>query len=313
MHGWARRMGLVPDPAEFARLARMRLGTWAGYVHPLGTPGELALAAEWVAFICLVDDVFDSDELAADDRPQAVHELLADLLQVLDGTSSGRERPNSPYVRALNDLWQRTAPTASPGWAGRFTADYRDFAAASVAEARLRQQATPLGLQEYLALRRQSITMLPALHIGEAVSHIELPDQWRTHDVVGALRQTVVDAVGYGNDIASAESEHARGQDNLISILHREQTTSRDQAYAIARAMLHERLRHFDATASHLTAPGGSQTQSTTAPPPMVLAYAQMLQTWMRGTLQWSFETARFVPDTAQDKARRPEDGGHEG
>lgn len=98
------------------------------------------------------------------------------------------------------------------------------------------------------------------------------------------LRQAAVAAVACGNDIASAEAEHALGQDNIVSVIEREEQCGRATAYDEAAAHLREQLRICRASKIELAAQPGAA------------AYAALLGHWVGGSLRWQSETGRFGP-----------------
>lgn len=231
VRAWSTRHGLVAGDAA-RRLGRMGHGRMAGWLAPDASPAELALLAQWGAFIALVDDGFDEGRHG----PEQARELFDQVLGVLDGVD-GSAHP-VPVVRALTDLWARTAEATSPVWRGRFRALYRDFADATCTELRLRASGERLGLDDYLALRRRTITVLPVL----AVLERALPDAPR----LDGLRDAAADIVAWTNDLRSAARELEEGTDNLVTVLARHDRCGLAEAAAKARRMLADRMDDFD-------------------------------------------------------------------
>ncbi|MEU6718399.1 prenyltransferase/squalene oxidase repeat-containing protein [Nonomuraea sp. NPDC046802] len=217
------------------RLARMGQGRMAGWLAPQAGPAELGLLAQWGAFIALVDDGFDRHGQS----PEQVRALLDQLLDVLGG-ADGTRHP-VPAVRALTDLWERTKVSARPGWSRRFQALYRDFAEATCTETRLRACGEQLGLDDYLALRRRTITVLPVLAVVERT----LP----AASELDGLRNTTADIIAWTNDLRSAPQELDEGTENLVGVLARHHRCSRSEAAARVRVMLAERMDDFDRAA----------------------------------------------------------------
>ncbi|MGW5135663.1 terpene synthase family protein [Streptomyces sp. NPDC004135] len=240
VRSWAARHALVVGEEEMRRLARMGHGRMAGWLVPLVSPAELGLLAQWGAFIALVDDGFDRHGQS----PAQARAVLDELLGVLED-ADGSRCPGSaaPAVRALADLWGRTRVAARPGWQQRFVALYRDFADATVTEMRLRASGEQQGLEEYLALRRRTITVLPVL----AVVERSLP----VADGLDGLREAAADIVAWTNDLRSAAREEDEGTENLVGVLARHHGCSRSRAAAHARVMLAERMDDFDQAAVH--------------------------------------------------------------
>ncbi|HEU4533891.1 MAG TPA: hypothetical protein VFS00_07220 [Polyangiaceae bacterium] len=247
---WAARGGLVTTDRDRRRLAKMGQGRMAGWLAPHADPGELALLAQWGAFIALVDDTYDRDAQAG---PAQVDDLMGRLVAGVARPSADHDT-SIPAVRALVDLWSRSVVGTARGWAPRFAEHYRRFADATREEARLRAGGVRLDLKRNLELRRHTITAMPVLDLIERALPAEA-------DALDELRWLAVDAIAWTNDLASADRELAEGADNLVGVLARERRCDRHEAAAIARAMLDERMHDFDAAAAALTAAGPWQAE----------------------------------------------------
>ncbi|MEU9636687.1 FAD-binding protein [Streptomyces tendae] len=232
---WAQRHGLVTGEEETRRLARAGHGRMAGWLAPGAGPAELGLLAQWGAFIASVDDGFDRHG----QTPEQARTLLDRLLDVL-GSADGARCPASapPAVHALADLWERTRIAARPGWRQRFHTLYRDFADATCTEMSLRASGERLGLDDYLALRRRTITVLPVLAVVERA----LPAAAE----LDGLRDAAADLVAWTNDLRSAPRELDEGTENVVGVLARHHGCGRAEAAALARDMLAARMDDFD-------------------------------------------------------------------
>lgn len=135
---WAARVGLVTTDRDRRRLAKMGQGRMAGWLAPHADPGELALLAQWGAFIALVDDTYDRDSQAG---PAQVDDLMDRLVAVVTHSSVDHDT-SIPAVRALVDLWSRSVAGAARGWAARFAEHYRRFA--DLASMRRAAPGTPI-------------------------------------------------------------------------------------------------------------------------------------------------------------------------
>lgn len=267
---WARRWGLAVEDFEVRRLARMGHGRMAGRVAPGASPGELELLACWGAFITLVDDGFD--------RPGGVssasetRSVLDPLVAVVTGAGTGAR---TPAVAALRDLWQRTMVGTEPAWCARFAAAYASFAEATFQELRWREEGHMPSSEEYVRLRRLTITVEPLLLVAERSS-------WTPAGAkdAEALYAACADVVAWTNDLFDAGSERP-GQIGLVDVLARERGVGRGEAAAAARAMLEERLDEFETAAARVPA-AGSRSR------------AGLIRTFLDGTVAWQYETQRY-------------------
>jgi Terpene synthase family 2, C-terminal metal binding len=274
---WAARFGLVATADERDRLGRMGQGRMAGLVAPPASPAELDLLAQWGALIALVDDGFDRAE--APGAPDEVRRALDALVHVIADAPVPQQELTEPAQRATADLWARTVAGASVGWRDHFVTTYRRFVQATYEEAVLRANGSAPTLEGYVALRRETITVLPMLAVLERARSIE--------PALDALREIVADIVGWTNDLASAARERAEGSDelNLVSVLQRERPCDAVEAAAVAREMLGERMDAFDEAVRQVLAVERGQAGMGER--------IAAIRTFRDGALAWQGETGR--------------------
>ncbi|WP_210944069.1 terpene synthase family protein [Streptomyces sp. MK37H] len=289
----------------------MGLDVLAERMVPTADETDVALTAQWSAFICLVDDYFDRD-LRGTSASRA-ESVLPCLLSVLAGEEP---RPDStgPEV-ALADLWRRTAPRMSPGWRDRFIADYTDFSRATCEEAVHRERRHQLPLDTYVALRRRTITVLPMTDIVECTAAASLPDspelleQCAEGAGLWALRCAGADVVGWTNDLASAEADRRRGQNNLLTVLERERGCSFAESRTGVVSMRDARLRDFRSLALRLSAGLGVPSAARAS----VAAYTAAICDVVNASLYWLDRTGRFDAQWLPPHAVSSQPGAEEG
>ncbi|MFJ8935067.1 hypothetical protein ACIRL0_05020 [Streptomyces sp. NPDC102365] len=275
VRAWAERWNLVDDAHQAARLAGAGHGRMAGWVAPAASPAELELLACWGAFIALVDDGFDRRPGGA--SVSEVRAVLDPLLGVLTGDRS-QAAAGTPLVAALEDLWQRTLVGTAPGWPARFTASYAAFVDASCEEARWREERYAPSVDEYVALRRRTITVAPLLLVAER--------HWEACPRAEAVHDVCADVVAWTNDVFDAGSDQP-AEESLVGVLARRRGVGRGEAAVLARAMIEERLDHFETAAAHLTASAAHTTDAAGA-------RTGRLRTFLRGAVAWQYESRRY-------------------
>ncbi|WP_405876600.1 terpene synthase family protein [Streptomyces sp. NBC_01136] len=289
---WAQQVGLASSTSEQQRLAAMGLDVLAMRMVPTADERDVALTAQWSAFICLVDDYFDRDLRGT--LASRAESVLQRLLSVLAGEEP---QPDStgPEV-ALADLWRRTAPRMSPRWRDRFIADYTDFGRATCEEAVHRERRHQLPLDTYMALRRRTITVLPMTDIVECTAAASLPDspelfeQCAEGTRLRALRCAGADVVGWTNDLASAEADRRRGQNNLLTVMEHERGCSSAESRTAVVSMRDARLRDFRSLALRLSDGRGLPSAARAC----VAAYTAAVCDLVNASLYWLDRTGRF-------------------
>jgi hypothetical protein len=284
---WARSEGLIVGARAERRLLAMRLEVLAARALPRADAANVALTAQWAAFICWVDDHIDHQGLGS--GPGELERFTAPLRQVL--TPGGQSPPTVPHAVVLSNLWRRTAPGMSDRWGARFTCAYNDFLDASEQEVALRRSGVRLPLAQYVRLRRRTITLLPMLAVLERTGHAPMVDG---HGIEVGLRDlggAVADVAGWANDLASHADDIAAGQDNLVAVIAREEGCSIPCARTRVTAMIEERREGFRTAAAALRADPAVAAGDHHA----VCRYVDMVERFMAATLHWLAVTGRFT------------------
>ncbi|MYV41895.1 hypothetical protein GT030_24260 [Streptomyces sp. SID1328] len=288
---WARTVGLVADEGERRRLAAMRLEALAEGALPQAGTCDVALTAQWAVFICLVDDMIDRRGMGV--VPGAVEKFTAPLREVLAVGGGLLPVATSPHAVVLRGLWERTAEGMSARWRERFTEDYTDFLDATEEEVALRRNGVRLSFEPYVQLRRRTITLLPLLDVLERTGNAPWVECGQVSARLGELRRALADVAGWANDLASAADDAAAGQDNLVTVLARQDGCSPAAARARAAALIAERRRDFSTAATALRTGHGVPPERQAD----VRRYVDLTQTFMAATLQWLARTGRFTPE----------------
>ncbi|MFJ2863270.1 terpene synthase family protein [Kitasatospora sp. NPDC087314] len=284
---WARDEGLVASAREVRRLAAMRLEVLAGGALPGRDAADVLLTAQWAVFICWVDDQIDRRGLGS--VPGELERFTAALRAVL--TPDEPPDVSTAPAEVLARLLERTAMGMPPAWRSRFTTDYLDFLRACEEEAALRRARAGLPLADYLDLRRRTITLLPMLDVLERTGHAPMPENAQLAAQINDLRQAVADVAGWANDLASAADDASAGQDNLVTLLAREDGCSTAEARARVAAMVEERRSGLCSTAQALRAtPGLSPARIQ-----QVIRYVDLTERFMAAIVHWLTITGRFA------------------
>jgi hypothetical protein len=188
-------VGLAADEGEQRRLAAMGLEVLAAGALPRAGTRDVALTAQWAAFICLVDDMIDRRGTGL--VPGEVEKVTAPLREVLAVGDGVRPAATSVHAVVLRGLWERTAEGMPDRWRERFTEDYTDFLDATEEEVALRRDGVRLSLEPYVRLRRRTITLLPLLDVLERTGHAPWVECGQVSVRLGELRQALADVAGW--------------------------------------------------------------------------------------------------------------------
>ncbi|WP_314249796.1 terpene synthase family protein [Streptomyces kutzneri] len=286
---WARHEGVVSDADGERRLAAMRLEVLAGGALPHSTAADVALTAQWAAFICWVDDEIDRRGMGT--QAGDLEGFTAPLRRVL--TAGGEPATPGRHAGVLTQLLERTDPGQRGQWRKRFAAHYTDFLDATEEEVALRRAGTHLSPAAYVKLRRRTITVLPMLDVLERTGHTALVEDPGVDTELTDLRLAAADIAGWANDLASEADDQAVGQDNLVTVLARHNRSSADTARPRVAAMIQHRHTILTTTASSLRAVRGLPQDRREE----LRRYVDLVERFTAATLHWLAVTGRFAPD----------------
>ncbi|NUR71147.1 MAG: hypothetical protein HOU81_10030 [Hamadaea sp.] len=283
-----REHALARGPAAEDYLRRTRFGALVGGMYPDANPSELARVAEWMGAWSIMDDQLE--RIAPREQPSVVARLCAAIASWLDSPGSG------PLGRALYQVWQRIAATASEVWQRRLRSEFRRHLDGCAWEAdQVRAGGVPR-LRDYLRWRPLFFGAHVALALGEYAEGRELPPAAVGDPLLDRVATIGVELMIISNDLLSADIEAEQGALNLVTIVAAEQRCSRQQsAYRLAEAY-ERRLAAYRVAYEDLRTHCEGLPQAGSA---AVLAYARAPLIWTRGQIAWSTGNPRYSADRA--------------
>ena len=264
-----------------------RCGWLAARAYPNADFDALCITSDWVGWLCALDH--QCDESGVGTRPAQLTRMLARSGEILRDPAAPASGYDSPLEESLRDLLRRMAGRMSEAWMAQFAADVDTFFDALVWEATNRSQGAAPSLAEYLSMRPGSSGVQPCVDLVELAEGFELAPEWRRSPDLRDLLAKATNAVSWANDVLSVERE-MKGDDphNLVLVIRREKGCSLDAAVGAVVALHDEEVRTFI----------DAQAEFTASAPlgPEIQAWLLGLRSWMRGYLDWTVETSRYLP-----------------
>lgn len=305
---WARRLGLVRDEQALTRFRAARFGRLAARAYPNAALPELEIVSDWNVWLFMLDD--QCDEGGIGKTPGALARLFASLMAVLR-TPPGAQ-PSSPLAAGLHDLWSRMAPRSTADWQARFIQDADDYFQACLWEATNRQDGRVPSVADYIAWRPLTGGLITDVDLIDLTEHIVLPAPVRQHTILRRMTEMANNVVCWSNDIISLEKERQRGDvHNLVIAVRHEQDCGWQEAVDRVAALHDEQVRGFLAL-ERLVPRWEPEVDAG------VRTYLGVLRSWMRGNLDWAYETGRYsqgeaVPADALEGITASRNGVHGG
>jgi hypothetical protein len=296
-HGrdFVRRFGLVPGEASRRHHDESLLGTLIARTYPTAARADIELITDWMSCMLVVDDQFDETELGIQpDRLRQVADQILEWLPVTGGPPAGGGR-ESPFAAAFTDLWQRTCVHMSVEWRRRFVGHVDRFFDCCRWEAHNRLHRLVPGLAEYRSMRGRAL--MPYLDFIELTTRAEIPDPIYHRPELTELYQSLSDAVLWTNDLFSCEKEALLGDvHNLVLVYQHAHGTDLQTAADVAGEMIQDRIDTFvtlvrEFREGRLLSHIDGDLRDT------LDRHVTAMCSWLRGQLQWRYETHRFDPD----------------
>ncbi|KAH6909048.1 isoprenoid synthase domain-containing protein [Coprinopsis sp. MPI-PUGE-AT-0042] len=204
----------------------------------------------------------------------------------------------SILAKITHEFRERFVRLAGPNNIRRFAELCDSYTDCVAKEAELRERGEVLGLEDFIALRRQNSAVLLCYSLVEYILGIDLPDSVFDDPGFSKAYWAACDFVCWANDVYSYDMEQAKGHtgNNVVTVLMKEKGLGLQDAAEFVGQRCEVQMREYLEGLSELS-PDLS---------PAAISYIKALGHWMVGNLVWSFETQRyFGPRHKQVKETR--------
>ncbi|MGW1520723.1 terpene synthase family protein [Streptomyces sp. NPDC002287] len=273
-------------------------GTFAAMTYPDVAPDRLALAAKWLGWLFVYDD------LHLDENPEAVNAtVMANAMIPTLATLTPPHIPLSqapthepepdPLSHALQELLDGFAECGTPTQLRRLVDDLTMalFAANLEAGAWTAARRVP-DLTEYRITRQHSAGTFPCLSLIDILSGYEVAAHEFHHPQVQALRGSANNVITWANDLFSyvKETQRSHFAINLPTVLRHH------HGYSAQEALDHTARLHNEEVDTYLQL----EAQTLAWASPELRRYLDGLRAWIQGSHYWSLESGRYDLTAAQ-------------
>jgi pentalenene synthase len=303
---WARDQGLLQstDSALSYYMGLMLADVATGFC-PDATGADLDVMTDVIAWTAVCDDFFDGP---AGDDPALAASIADELITVIEPDTIPPPG-GGILVDATADLWTRLIEPMSDRWRERARRNWRRFLRSFVSEAIARRNGVVPNLDDYLALRRESMAMYLYLDATERANRYEVPDSILASEEIRRLGQLEIDIIAFCNDVHSVEHEEARGDThNLVRVFEHEGRGARTAVIEEIRRLVHDKSEQFLRIAAEI--PALCHRVGATANEQAVTEhYVTAMSNQIRVTHDWSMATRRYS-SRASDTANSADSAG---
>ncbi|MGV9313236.1 terpene synthase family protein [Streptomyces sp. NPDC003691] len=289
--GWADAYDLLDSPAARDRLARSHLGALIARSYPAMGLHRADAVAGWFTWAFVIDDCHDRQPEGQIDYDSSAFRMLRLLTPDATLPSTAASRLDAILARVWHDL----ARDRSAAWRMRFTLHMTHFLAAFKYESLNRRHHHTPGLLGYTQLRRASGGITPSLDLLEVASDREIPPLLHETDQFQTMFKCASDVVVWVNDIVSLRKELVAGETtNGVLVLARERGRGLQDAIDAVYGRVGGWVTEFRQAREELRTLSGQWLGLTRGERHAVESYADGMEAWMRGNLDWSFSSDRY-------------------
>jgi hypothetical protein len=274
----------IPDARMAKRLTAARMAWMVGGFFPSAGVDELSLAADYISWAFVLDDLGDETEAGKD--PLRLASLFESFDAVFDGPAQAAE---SPQVSAFRDIVERLAAIASAEQLHAFRVGNQAYFGGMLWEANNRQGNWVPNESSFLMLRPAAGAVPPFMALVEPLEHLSLPESVRRHPHVQELTNLAGGILCWTNDVLSYEKERAQNDVHNLAIVYEVQRglppgAALTQAVAFHNAEVDGFLARADALPSFDEAHESELRR-----------YIDVLRSMIRVTRDWTLGSARYA------------------
>lgn len=299
---WCERHGIYPSAAVGELFTAMDIGDLACRMHPEGNAGDLALLADWSAWLLLRDDRWDAGEDLVEWERLAERDRV--YLRLMRSGRTGEEpgsrrdgtRQDGLYT-GLEDLCARLRRRAAdnglpdPVSAG-FLTTMGTFFRGSVRQAFLQRRREVPDLKEYLELRRVTGGLDILTHVRAATDGFSLAGDALSGADARRLTLAADNICCWHNDLVSLNKELVGGEVNNLALVLVGDPASPcrtvEEGVEAVVGMIYSEQDEFARLGELLRRRGGPHARTTAW-------YVKMLEERISGVISWHEATVRYT------------------
>ncbi|THV01906.1 terpenoid synthase [Dendrothele bispora CBS 962.96] len=250
------------------------------HTYPHADYDQFRTCCDFVNLLFVIDEISDD---------QNGHDARATGQIFLDAMRDPDNQDRSPLSRMIKEFRQRYFRLAGPRTSRRFLKHCKDYIECVAKEAELRERGQVLDLESFTLLRRENSAIRLCFGLFEYVLGIDLPQEVFDDPVFMEAYWAATDLVCWANDVYSYNMEQAKGHsgNNVVTVLMKAYNFDLQQACDYVGIYFKKLMVRFMLAKTRLPSWGPAVDAE-------VARYVDAMGHWIRGNLDWSFETNRY-------------------
>jgi germacradienol/geosmin synthase len=306
--GWAGEMGMLGEGLwTEQQFHGFDFAYCAAAITADGTPGQVMLSADWLAWGTYGDDLYPAMFGARGDvaGAKAYTDRIAGFLRVTPGSAG--PAPENAFERGLADLWRRTAKDVTTAMRAQLRAAVLDMTGSWVWEVGNQAVNRVPDPVDYVEMRRKTfgsdLTMALA-HLAQDGAGAAIPPEVSQTRVVREMETAAADYAGFTNDLFSYEKEvQFEGEPhNLVVIVEQFLGVDRAAAASVVADLMAARMKQFERIVARGLPAASEQYNLDETARAALRGHAARLRDYMSGVLAWHRATARYGDAALRDR-----------
>ncbi|KAF9266511.1 terpenoid synthase [Marasmius fiardii PR-910] len=251
------------------------------HTYPYAPYEEFRTCCDFVNLLFVVDEI--SDEQNGKDAAATGNVFLEAM------RNPGYRNP-CKLSQITKDFRARYFRGAGPISSARFLRHCADYIRAVSTEAELRERGEVLDVNSFTELRRDNSAVVLCFDLFEYTLDIDLPEEVFEHPTFMEMYWAAADMVCWANDVYSWNMEQAKGigGNNIVTVLMKHRNMGLQSACDYVGLYCDKLMKRYLSAKARLPSWGSSKVDRDVA------RYAEACGHWIRGNLDWSFETIRY-------------------
>ncbi|KAF5369039.1 hypothetical protein D9758_003091 [Tetrapyrgos nigripes] len=260
------------------------------HTYPNAGYEQFRTVCDFVNLLFVVDEVSD-DQNSLDAR------ATCDVF--LNAMKNPDYKDSSKLCAITRDFRARYLDLAGPETTRRFFVHCEKYVECVTKEAELRERGQVLDFASFTYLRRENSAIRLCFGLFEYTLGFDLPQRVFDDPVFMEAYWAAADLVCWANDVYSYNMEQAKGHsgNNVVTVLMKAYNFDLQQACDYVGLQFKKLMNQFNSAKSRLPSFGPKVDAQ-------VAQYVLSMENWIRGNLDWSFETKRYF-GTHHEKVKR--------
>ncbi|MBD2449771.1 terpene synthase [Nostoc sp. FACHB-152] len=281
---WLHHFDLLANESAYQRFAKSKFYLLAAGTYPYCELETLKITSDWHTWLFIWDDQCDMSDLGK--QPEAINLYHQRFIEILLGAELTSQ--DIALSHALNELRQRILQRGNAKWYEHFVRCCQNYFQGCFLQAQYRAQGIVPSVNTYIMIRNLCSAVdscLALIELGQEIKHL---GYIREHYILKQLNVMTNNIISWCNDIFSARREIESGDvHNLVFILHYHHQISLGEAVKLAAKMHDKKVKDLLILESSIPSFGEKLDDETAK-------YISGLHSWIRGNLDWYFQSDRY-------------------